>query len=81
MNALTLLMDDHKTLKRLLSRGEDTTERAVKTRHELLPPGEGGLHRLAEFDARVLFDGVAQHPVGFEDEHVPLMAVGRLQHA
>ena len=36
MNALTLLMDDHKALKKLLSRGEDTTERAVKTRRELL---------------------------------------------
>lgn len=30
MNPITLLKEDHKTLKKLLNEGEDTTERAVK---------------------------------------------------
>ena len=36
MNAITLLEDDHKDLKKLLEKGDDTTERAVKTRAALL---------------------------------------------
>ncbi len=36
MNAIELLKDDHKTVKAILQRLGETTERAVKTRSELL---------------------------------------------
>ena len=35
MNALSLLMDDHKRVKKMLAEGEETTERAEKTRAEI----------------------------------------------
>ena len=35
MNAITMLTDDHRDVKRLLDELEPTTERGVKTRHEL----------------------------------------------
>ena len=36
MNAIELLKKDHKTVKSLLAKLMDTTERAIKTRSELL---------------------------------------------
>jgi phosphoribosyl-ATP pyrophosphohydrolase len=36
MDAITLLKDDHRRFKKMLEEGEETTERAVKTRKALL---------------------------------------------
>jgi len=36
MDAIELLTDDHAALKKLLEQGDQTTERGVKTRTELL---------------------------------------------
>ncbi len=36
MDAIKLLTDDHAALKKLLEQGDQTTERGIKTRTELL---------------------------------------------
>jgi hemerythrin-like domain-containing protein len=50
MNAIDLLTKDHREVQRLLEQGDDTTERAVKTRPELLQRIVDELARLAPDD-------------------------------
>ena len=77
MNALTLLKEDHDRVKKMLAEGEQTTERAEKTRVELL-------ERLKEFlvvheriEEEVLYPALKKQPKsediayeGFEEHHV-----------
>lgn len=55
MNAIDLLIEDHETLKDLLSRLTDTTERAVKTRTELLQKLEMEVSIHTQLEEQILY--------------------------
>jgi hemerythrin-like domain-containing protein len=76
-DAIALLERDHRRLEDLLKRGEDTTERAVKGRAELLRTitSELNLHELVE--EKILYPALQVHPEaraivleGFQEHHV-----------
>jgi iron-sulfur cluster repair protein YtfE (RIC family) len=84
-DALTLLETDHRRLEQLLATGEDTTERAVKGRTELLHTltAELNLHELIE--ETVLYPVLKNHPEakdvvleGFQEHHVADLIVNEL---
>jgi len=77
MDALTLLEADHRRFEELLKQGEETTERAVKGRSDLLETitAELGVHELIE--ERLLYPALKKYPEardivleGFEEHHV-----------
>jgi len=77
MNALTLLEDDHKTIKRLLAEGEETTERAEKTRAEIYDRLKSFLEIHERIEEEVLYPALRSHPrskeialEGYEEHHV-----------
>ena len=77
MDAITLLMNDHRRFEELLKQGEETTERAVKGRTDLLETitVELGVHELIE--EKLLYPALKKFPEardivleGFEEHHV-----------
>jgi iron-sulfur cluster repair protein YtfE (RIC family) len=77
MDAITLLETDHRRFEALLKQGEDTTERAVKGRTELLGTltAELAVHELIE--EKILYPALKEHPEardivleGFQEHHV-----------
>ena len=42
MDAMSLLKEDHRKVKKMLAELESTTERGVKTREELFTQGQAG---------------------------------------
>jgi len=85
MNALTLLKEDHQALKKLLTRGEETTERAVKTRHELLDRLTAELNAHEQIEEEILYPALKQHPQakdivleGYQEHHVADLLIAEL---
>jgi hypothetical protein len=77
MDALTLLKQDHDRVKKMLAEGEDTTERAEKTRAELFERLKGDLMIHERMEEEVLYPALKQHPKarelaleGYEEHHV-----------
>jgi len=77
MNALQLLEEDHGTVKRLLAEGEETTERAEKTRTELFERLKSLLEIHERMEEEVLYPALKAHPKskeialeGYEEHHV-----------
>jgi len=77
MDAITLLENDHRRMEDLLKQGEQTTDRAVKARTDLLDTitTELGVHELIE--ERLLYPALKQYPEardivleGFQEHHV-----------
>ena len=77
MNALTMLMDDHDRMKKLLNELETTTERGVKTRAELFSTikGELTIHEIIEEE--IFYPELKAHPKakdivleGYQEHHV-----------
>ena len=77
MDAITLLENDHRRFEDLLKQGEETTERAVKGRTQLLDTitTELGIHELIE--EQILYPALKEHPEaraivleGFQEHHV-----------
>ena len=77
MDAITLLETDHMRLRDLLKQGEETTERAVKGRTELLNTltAELGVHELIE--EKLLYPALKNYPEardivleGVQEHHV-----------
>jgi hypothetical protein len=86
MNALTLLEDDHKKMRRLLNELESTTERGVKTREELYATikGELTIHELIEEE--IFYPALKEHPKaedivleGYEEHHVVDLVMAELE--
>ena len=76
-DAITLLEADHRRFEDLLKQGEDTTERAVKGRKELLETltTELNLHEMVE--EKLLYPALQAHPEardivleGYQEHHV-----------
>ena len=77
MDAITLLETDHRRLESLLKQGEETTERAVKGRGELLKTLTKALTIHEMIEEKVLYPALEQFPEardivleGFQEHHV-----------
>jgi len=77
MDAITLLIDDHKRIKRVLAEGDETTERAEKTRTELFERLKDLLLSHEQMEEVVLYPALKAHPKSkdmaleaFEEHHV-----------
>jgi hemerythrin-like domain-containing protein len=62
MNALTLLEEDHRNVKRLLAELEVTTERGVKTRSELFERIKAELTVHEVIEEEIFYPTLKQHP-------------------
>ena len=77
MDGLTLLKEDHARIKRMLAEGEETTERAQKTRTELFERLKATMTTHEAMEEQVLYPALKQHPKskdialeGYEEHHV-----------
>ncbi len=77
MNAITMLTDDHRAVKKLLSELESTTERGVKTREDLFSriKAELTVHEIIEEE--IFYPALKEHPKakeivleGYEEHNV-----------
>jgi len=76
-DAIALLEQDHRRFEELLKQGEETTERAIKRRTELLQTltAELNLHELVE--EKILYPALKTHPEardivleGYQEHHI-----------
>ena len=86
MNALSLLMDDHKRVKKMLAEGEETTERAEKTRAEIFARLKEEMLIHERIEEEIFYPALKQHPKakeivleGFEEHHVVDEIMGELE--
>jgi hemerythrin superfamily protein len=77
MDALALLKEDHALVKKLLAEGEQTTERAEKTRAELFERLKSELMIHERIEEEVLYPALKKHPharelalEGYAEHHV-----------
>jgi Hemerythrin HHE cation binding domain len=86
MNALTLLEDDHRKMRKLLDELEATTERGIRTREELYSTikGELTIHELIEEE--IFYPALKEHPnaedivlEGYEEHHVVDLVMAELE--
>ena len=85
MNAITLLEADHRKLEGLLDELEPTTERAVKTRHELFARVKTELTVHEIIEEEIFYPTLKQHPrakeivlEGYEEHDVVNILLGEL---
>jgi hemerythrin superfamily protein len=62
MNALELLKADHDKVKKLLTEGDSTTERAEKTRTELFATIKRELTVHEEIEEKIFYPALREHP-------------------
>ena len=62
MNAITMLTDDHRAVKKLLSELESTTERVVKTREELFTRIKADLTVHEIIEEEIFYPALKEHP-------------------
>ena len=84
-DAITLLEADHRRMEGLLAQGEETTERAVKGRTELLDTLTAELHLHELIEEQVLYPALKAHPEareivleGYQEHHVADLIVQEL---
>jgi hypothetical protein len=77
VNALDLLEEDHKKMKKLLEELDSTTERGVKTREELFAKVKKELQIHETIEEEILYPALKEHPKakevvleGYEEHHV-----------
>ncbi len=77
MDALQLLKEDHDKMKKLLGEGESTTERAEKTRADLLRRIVEELTVHERIEEEIFYPALKEHPKakevvleGYEEHHV-----------
>ena len=85
-DAIALLEADHRRLEDLLKQGEETTERAVKGRRELLKTITAELKIHERIEEKILYPALKAHPEGrdivlegFEEHHVADLIVKELR--
>lgn len=76
-NAIELLESDHEKVKKLLDRGDDTTEKAVKTRTELFADIKKEMEIHEAIEEEIFYPALKEHPKakdvvleGYEEHHV-----------
>lgn len=87
MDALTLLKDDHDKVRRMLVLGEDTTERAEKTRADVVGKIKEEMLIHERIEEEIFYPALKEHPKakeialeGFEEHHVVDEIMGELEH-
>ena len=77
MDAMSLLKDDHRKVKKLLAELESTTERGVKTREELFTKVKHELVVHEAIEEEIFYPALKEHPKtkeialeGYEEHHV-----------
>lgn len=85
MNAVTMLEEEHVALKRLLRELEPTTERAVKTRAELIRRIRDALVAHETIEEEIFYPALKDHPKakdivleGYEEHGVVDLLMGEL---
>ncbi len=86
MDALQLLKDDHDKLKKLLNEADATTERAEKTRKELLGTIKDQLTVHEDIEETIFYPALKEHPKakelvleGYEEHNVVDTVMGELE--
>ena len=86
MNALTMLEEDHRKVKELLTELESTTERGVQTRQRLFATIKGELTVHEIIEEEIFYPELKSHPKaeeivleGFEEHHVVDLLMGELE--
>ena len=77
MDAMSLLKEDHRKVKKLLAELESTTERGVKTREELFTKVKQDLVVHEAIEEEIFYPALKEHPrtkeialEGYEEHHV-----------
>jgi hemerythrin-like domain-containing protein len=85
MDAIALLKDDHRKVKKMLAEGEATTERAEKTRAELYAALRREMEVHERIEEEIFYPALKAHPKardivleGFEEHHVVDEIMGEL---
>jgi hemerythrin superfamily protein len=85
MDAIELLTDDHRKVKRLLDELDSTTERAVKTREELFSRIKRELTVHEVIEEEIFYPALKEHPrakdivlEAYEEHHVVDTLMGEL---
>jgi len=86
MDALSLLNEDHRKVKKLLAELEKTTERGVKARTELFATIKGELTVHETIEEEIFYPALKGHPKakdivleGFEEHHVVDLLMSELE--
>jgi hemerythrin-like domain-containing protein len=86
MNAISLLEEDHRKMKKLLAELESTTERGVKTRQELLARVKEDLSVHETIEEEIFYPALKGHPKtkeialeGYEEHHVVDMVLAEIE--
>ena len=85
MNAIDLLEDDHRKVKKMLAEGEVTTERAEVTRTDLYSTLRREMETHERIEEEIFYPALKEHPKtrdivleGFEEHHVVDEIMGEL---
>jgi len=85
VNAIDLLEDDHRKVKKMLAEGEVTTERAEVTRTDLYSTLRREMETHERIEEEIFYPALKQHPKakdivleGFEEHHVVDEIMGEL---
>jgi hemerythrin-like domain-containing protein len=86
VNALKLLEEDHRKVKKLLEQGDETTERAAKTRTELFEKIKSEMEVHEAIEEEIFYPALKQHEKamevvleGYEEHHVVNSIIGELE--
>jgi hemerythrin-like domain-containing protein len=86
MNAISLLEEDHRKMKKLLSELESTTERGVKTREELFTTVKDELTVHETIEEEIFYPALKDHPKtkeitleAYEEHHVVDMVMAEIE--
>ena len=86
MDALSLLKTDHDKVKKMLAEGEETTERAEKTRTELFDKLKDEMMIHERIEEEIFYPALKAHPKakdlvleGYEEHHVVDEIMGELE--
>ena len=86
MDAIALLKADHDKVKKMLAEGEETTERAVKTRSELFETLKSEMLIHERIEEEIFYPALKSHPKardivleGYEEHHVVDEIMGELE--
>ena len=86
MDAVTLLKDDHETLKKILNDLDSTTERGVKTREELFARVSRELEVHEAIEEEIFYPALKEHPKAkdlvleaYEEHNVVDMVMAEIQ--
>lgn len=86
MDALELMKSDHAAVKKLLERGDKTTEQATKTRQELFDTIKTELGAHEAMEEEIFYPALKEHPKAkdivleaYEEHHVVNTVMGELE--